>query len=84
MTEEKIKEIINALSELSEDMGVPKNIKNRINHVIEVLNESSDLSIRVNKVSNELDEILDDTNMQAYTRIQILNIVSLLETTQTS
>jgi len=84
MTEEKLKEIINALSELKEDMGVPKNIKNRINHIIEILNQDSDLSISVNKVSSELDEILDDTNIQSYTRIQILNIVSLLETIQTN
>jgi uncharacterized protein (UPF0147 family) len=82
MTEEKIKEIIYAFSELKEDTSVPKNIKNRISKVIEILNQDSDLSIRVNKVSNELDEILEDTNIQSYTRIQILNIVSLLETIQ--
>ena len=84
MTEEKIKEIINALSELSNDLAVPKNIKNKINHMIDILEDDSDLSIRVNKVLSGLDEISDDTNMQAYTRIQILNIVSLLETIQTS
>jgi len=84
MTEEKIKEIIDALSELSNDLAVPKNIKNKINQMIEILENDSDLSIRVNKVLNGLDEISDDTNMQAYTRIQILNIASLLETIQTS
>jgi len=84
MSEEKIKEVIDALSELSTDLAVPKNIKNKINQMIEILKDDSDLSIRVNKVLNGLDEISDDTNMQAYTRIQILNIVSLLETIQTS
>jgi len=84
MTEEKIKEIISALSELSNDSAVPKNVKNKINQMIDILEDGSELSIRVNKVLNELDEIADDTNMQAYTRIQILNIVSLLETIQTN
>lgn len=84
MTEKKIKEIIDALSELGNDLAVPKNVKNKINQMINILEDDSDLSIRVNKVLNELDEIADDTNMQAYTRIQILNIVSLLETIQTS
>jgi len=84
MTEEKIKEIIDALSELSNDLAVPKNIKNKINNMIGILGDDSDLSITVNKVLNGLDEISDDTNMQAYTRIQILNIASLLETIQTS
>jgi len=84
MTEEKVKEIISALSELINDSAVPKNVKNKINQMINILEDGSELSIRVNKVLNELDEIADDTNMQAYTRIQILNIVSLLETIQTN
>ncbi|PIN79241.1 hypothetical protein COY26_00385 [Candidatus Woesearchaeota archaeon CG_4_10_14_0_2_um_filter_33_10] len=84
MTEEKLKEIIDALSELGNDSAVPKNVKNKVNQMINILEDDSELSIRVNKVLNELDEIADDTNMQAYTRIQILNIVSLLETIQTS
>ena len=84
MTEEKIKDITNALSELSNDSAVPKNVKNKINQMINILEDDSELSIRINKVLNDLDEIADDTNMQAYTRIQILNIVSLLETIQTS
>ncbi len=84
MTEEKIKDIINALSELSNDSAVPKNVKNKINQMINILGDNSELSIRINKVLNDLDETADDTNIQAYTRIQILNIVSLLETIQTS
>lgn len=84
MTEEKIKDITNALSELSNDSAVPKNVKNKINQMINILEDNSELSIRINKVLNDLDEIADDTNMQAYTRIQILNIVSLLETIQTN
>jgi len=84
MTEEKLKEIIDALSELGNDSAVPKNVKNKVNQMINILEDDSERSIRVNKVLNELDEIADDTNMQAYTRIQILNIVSLLETIQTS
>ena len=59
-------------------------MENKINNMIGILGDDSDLSIRVNKVLNGLDEISDDTNMQAYTRIQILNIASLLETIQTS
>ena len=84
MTEEKIKEIIDALSELSNDSAVPKNVKNKINQMINILEDDSEISIRVNKVLNELDEVSDDANMQAYTRIEILNIVSLLETIQTN
>ncbi|MBU0461926.1 MAG: UPF0147 family protein, partial [Nanoarchaeota archaeon] len=38
-----------------------------------------ELSIRINKALSELDEISDDTNLQAYTRTQIWNIASMLE-----
>ena len=84
MTEEKLKDVIDSLSELSSDLAVPKNIKNKISNMINILEDDSELSIRINKVLNELDEIADDPNMQAYTRVQILNIVSLLETIQTN
>jgi uncharacterized protein (UPF0147 family) len=80
MTEEKINQVIDALSELKEDTSVPKNIKTKITEIITILQDDSELSIRLNKVLNELDEIADDTNMQAYTRTQIWNIVSILET----
>ncbi len=84
MTEEKLKDIIDALSELSIDLAVPKNIKSKISDMISILEDDSELSIRINKVLNELDEIADDPNMQSYTRVQILNIASLLETIETN
>ena len=82
MAEEKVNEIIDVLSELKEDISVPKNIKVKITDIIAILRDDSELSIRINKVLNELDDIADDTNMQAYTRTQIWNIVSMLETVQ--
>ena len=78
-TEINIKGVITELKELMEDSSVPKNVKENIEKVIKILGEDSDLSIRVNKALNGLDEIADDINMQAYTRTQIWNIVSMLE-----
>ncbi len=82
MADEKVKEVIDALSELNDDNTVPRNIKNKISAAIQILEDDSDLSIRVNKVLNELDEIADETNIQAYTRTQLWNIVSMLESMQ--
>lgn len=76
---EKIKEIIGMLSELGEDMTVPKNVKLKIKEVIETLGDGKELSIRVNEALNELDEIADDANVQPYTRTQLYGVVSLLE-----
>ncbi|MBS3137734.1 UPF0147 family protein [Candidatus Woesearchaeota archaeon] len=77
--DERIRNIIAALEELSNDPAVPKNVKTRIENSINYLKNEEDLSISVNKALNELDEIADDTNMESFTRTQIWNIVSMLE-----
>jgi len=75
----KVKEIIEILTELEDDVTVPRNVKNKIKTVMDVLKEDADLKLRINKILHELDEIADDPNLQPYTRTQIWNIVSMLE-----
>ena len=67
------------LSELKDDSTVPKNVRLKIEGVIEVLREKTETHIKVSKALNELEEIADDINLQAYTRTQVWNIISLLE-----
>ncbi|MBW2966351.1 UPF0147 family protein [Candidatus Woesearchaeota archaeon] len=77
--DDKVEEIIEILNELEEDITVPRNVKDKIKIVMNVLKEEVDLKIRINKVLHELDEIADDPNLQPYTRTQIWNVVSMLE-----
>jgi len=77
--EEPVKEVIDVLNDLNEDTTIPKNIRSKINGIISTLKDKADVSIRVNKALNDLDEIANDTNMEPYIRTQIWNIVSLLE-----
>lgn len=80
MTKEKnINEITMELKDILEDATVPRNVKENIEKIIKTLEEEGEISIKVNKALNYLDEIADDVNMQSYTRTQIWNIVSLLE-----
>ena len=79
MVEEQVKDIIEQLSDLLEDNTVPRNVKGKVQTIINYLNESADLSLKVNKALNILDEISDDNNIQPYTRTQIWNFVSMLE-----
>ena len=74
-----MKEIIEILTELEEDNTVPKNVKEKVKIVSNMLKEEGDVKIKVNKVLHELDEIADDPNLQPYTRTQIWNVVSMLE-----
>jgi len=80
---EDIKHIIDNLQELSTDTAVPKNIKLKLCDIITILSKDDDnLSIRVNKALNILDEISDDNNIQPFSRTQVWNIVSMLEAIQ--
>ncbi|HLD88725.1 MAG TPA: UPF0147 family protein [Candidatus Nanoarchaeia archaeon] len=77
---EKLSSVLEALNELQNDNTVPRNVKNKVGAIIEILkDETTDVSIRINKVMQELEEITEDPNMQAYIRTQIWNVVSLLE-----
>jgi len=72
--------IMFALSELEQDNSTTKNVKLKINTVLKFLNtEGMDMPIRVSKALCELEELYQDSNMQPYTRAQLFNIVSLLE-----
>ncbi|MBI4150035.1 UPF0147 family protein [Candidatus Woesearchaeota archaeon] len=77
---EEIQQIIEAINELQGDNTVPKNIKIKLQTIAEILKGGDEsVSIKVNKALDELEEISDDANIQSYTRTQIWNIVSLLE-----
>ena len=80
--DERIQGIVEALEELSGDNTVPRNIKSKVEEVISILKSDNgqDMSIKINKALSTLDEISDDTNLQSYTRTQIWNIASMLET----
>lgn len=74
-----MKEIIEALQELEEDNCVPKNIRQKINMTIQVLKQDGENRIKVSRALSELEEVTEDANMEPYTRMQLLNVVSLLE-----
>lgn len=76
---EELNQIIEAIKELLEDNTVPRNVKRKLETSKNILESNDELSIKVNKVLNELDELSEDTNVQSYTRTQIWNIVSMLE-----
>jgi uncharacterized protein len=76
---EEIGRIIDALADLKADSTVPKNIKTKIDLIITTLNEKVETPIKVHKALNELDEMGDDNNIQSYTRTQLWDIVSMLE-----
>jgi uncharacterized protein (UPF0147 family) len=79
MSDQDISKILEFLKELEQDNTVPRNIKIKIAEVIQILSNDEDFSIRINKALDELDEVCNDGNLQAYTRTQIWNVVTMLE-----
>ncbi len=71
--------VISSLSEIHKDTAVPRNVRTKVEIVINTLKEGSELPVKVNKALNEIDEIANDVNLQSYTRAQIWNAMSILE-----
>ena len=80
MSEEKIVEIIEVLTQIEADFAVPKNIRTKIKNAIVALKEEElTMAVKIDKSLQELDSLDEDPNIPAYTRTQIWNVVSLLE-----
>ncbi len=71
--------IVNSLAEIQDDSTVPRNVRVQIQLVIATLKENNEMPIKINKAVSKLDELASDVNLQAYTRTQIWNLMSVLE-----
>ena len=76
-------EVINLIQQIANDRTVPRNIRAKCDESIEVLkDEKGDAAIRINTVISTMDEVSNDPNIPMYTRTQIWNIVSIMESVQ--
>jgi len=79
MDQDQMQEIITILQNIKEDLSIPKNIKERLNQTIQTLClNNCDDSMKIDKALEELDNISDDPNIPTYTRIEVLNVISVL------
>ncbi len=76
-------QVIMLLKQVAEDPSVPRNIKEKVKESMAVLqNEQEEPKVRISTAIANLDEVSNDTNIPMYTRIQVWNIVTALETLQ--
>lgn len=78
-TKDQCEDIIQALTNLKEDEGVPKNVRSKIDTIIFDLKDGSELSMKISKSLHNLDEISEDLNLPSFIRTQIWNISSMFE-----
>lgn len=72
-----VSEIIEVLQNLQEE--IPRNLQQKVTNTIKMLQTSAEFSLTKNRVLNELEELSEQSNLESYTRTQLLNVVSLLE-----
>lgn len=76
---DELKGIIDFLKELDEDSTVPRNVRVRIELILNILEGEGETNMKINRAIDELDEVCNDGNLQVYTRTQLWNVVSMLE-----
>ncbi len=78
--DDRLKSMINFMSEVEEDNSVPRNIRRAVKEAKEKLKEENEeLSVKVTSAIYLLDEVSNDVNMPMHTRTQIWSMVSGLE-----
>jgi uncharacterized protein (UPF0147 family) len=76
-------EVINLIQQVANDRTVPRNIRTKCEESIKILQEEKeDAAVRINTVISSMDEVSNDPNIPTYTRTQIWNIVSIMESLQ--
>lgn len=75
--------VIPLIQQIANDRTVPRNIRAKCEDSIVILqNIQQEEAIRVNRVVSNMDEVSNDPNIPMYTRTQVWNIVSVLESLQ--
>lgn len=78
--EERIKQAMAVLAEVSEDTTTPRNIRRAAKDSINALQTTEFTpAVRASNAISILDEILQDPNMPPYTRVKLWNVMSILE-----
>ncbi|MEM2947784.1 MAG: UPF0147 family protein [Candidatus Bathyarchaeia archaeon] len=78
--EERIKQAMAVLTEVSEDTTTPRNIRRAAKDSMNALQTTEFTpAVRASNAISILDEILQDPNMPPYTRVKLWNVMSILE-----
>ena len=77
--ENNVKAILDTIDEVKEDSAIPKNVRIKLENVQSILTGTKEVSMQVNRCLDELEQVSTDANLQPYTRTQIWNIVTMLE-----
>lgn len=82
MTSDNLKQAIEMLQEMQQDNSISKNVRTKVAVMQKELEEckKEELSLKVNKILSELEELSGDMNLPMFVRTQIWSLTGLLET----
>jgi len=77
---ENLNELIELINELAEDTSVPRNVKDKLKSINDILTDNSrEKNISINEAKDILAELSEDQNLQTFSRTQLWNISNMLE-----
>ncbi len=80
MVDDCFKDVIEVLNQIEVDFSVPKNVREKVKNATSALCvDDCEVKVKIDRSLQELDDISDDPNVPSYTKMQIWNVVSLLE-----
>ena len=71
--------VIDALKEMREDSTTPRSLKAKIGTMLQVLQSEQDIGMKIDTLMHVFEALNDDSNIDSYTRTQLWNITSMLE-----
>ena len=74
-----VEEVLNAIAEMRQDEDVPKGVKAKLESISEELKGVKEISLSVNKILSDLEEVMNDANIDPMVRTQLFNLATLLE-----
>lgn len=78
---ENLRQAIEILQEMQQDSSISKNVRMKVGAMQKDLEESKaeELSLKINKILSELEELAGDMNLPMFVRTQIWSLTGLLE-----
>ncbi|MDD5133161.1 MAG: UPF0147 family protein [Candidatus Nanoarchaeia archaeon] len=78
---EKIENIVSLLNQIEKEDTLPKSIKIKLQEIVCSMNDckNPNINMKIDKAIQELDGVVEDPNLPSYAKMQIWNVVSLLE-----
>ena len=78
---ERLKQVAEMMEPITEDSGVPRNIKSKVNEArTKILSKEGEITVNIASAIYLIDEISNDINMPFHIRTELWSIVSELET----